>query len=215
MIDVAKAFGDVLADIATHSTKRALDIDPRIGDQLRALEGNTIELNCNMPPIAWHLTISNGSIKLGHGVAEQPQVIVRGNLADLASWMMPNTRSGNIEIEGDETLLAEFLDIVRSFEPDLQQPLSQFIGPQAASTLLGTAELGLKGLQSLIEGVGRATQNNDSKNFVQQNQLDSILSGIDDLRLRVDRLSAEVHEAKVKEAKDKEAETNEQKDNNS
>ena len=75
---------------------------------------------------------------------------------------------------------------------DFAASLGKVVGADVTATLLGTAEMGLKGLQSLIEGVGSSVQKTASDSFVAQDELDSLLTGIDELRLRVDRLAAKV-----------------------
>ncbi len=194
MTNLANVFGDMLADVATRATNQALQTDPQLRARLQQLDGNTIEINCTMPPMAWHLTVLDGGLHLGSGPALQPQVIMQGSAADLAAWLFPGNQGGRVEINGDETLLLEVAGILRDFQPDIQDPLGQLLGPQMASTLLGTAEMGLKGLRSLIEGVGRGSPNTGGSGPVQQEQLDTVLHGIDELRLRVDRLAAQVKE---------------------
>ncbi len=211
MNDLISAFGDLLADIATHTSNRALETDPKLRERLEELEGNTVEINCQLPPVTWHFLVTNGALTLRYGAAEAPQVIVSGNAADLGTWVITGEAPGGVDIEGDETLLEELQRIFREFEPDIEDPLSQFVGPQVASTLLGTAEIGLKGLKSLVEGIGSATRGPDKSEFVSKDQLETVLSGIDDLRLRVDRLAAKVNEVAEKEGAKKEpADTSEQ-----
>jgi len=214
MTDLASVLGDLLADVATRVSNQALNIDPQLRARLQSLSGNTIEINCTMPPVIWHLTIVGGSLQLNQGPAQTPQVIVQGSAMQLASRLFPgteNAQDSHLSIQGDETLLLELVAILRDFEPDLQDPLGQLLGPQLATSVLGTAEMGLKGIRSMIEGVGRsfmsdmpdmpgkpgaANQPGQSSGSqarsAQQAQLDSVLNGIDELRLQVDRLAARV-----------------------
>ncbi len=194
MANLGHTLGDMLADVATKATNRALHTDPQLRARLQALTGNTVEINCTMPPLDWHLTVIDGGLQLAQGRAHSPQVIVQGSAVDLAAWIFPGQAAGRINIEGDETLLLEVVDILRGFQPDIQDPLGEFLGPQLAQTILGTAELGLQGLRSMLEGVGKAAQGS-GPGRVQQEQLNTVLDGIDELRLRVDRLAAQVNES--------------------
>lgn len=206
MDDLARVF----ATLATATTNQALLGDPELRARLQTLEGRCIEICCDIPSITWHLTITNGAIDISQGRAVAPHVSVRGTALDLARWLSPvppwsvSTPPAQVKIEGDDTLLLEILELLRDFKPDLESPLpktleealeemlDQTLGPDNAATLLGTAEMGLKGLQSLIEGVGFTVEDRVAGSFVQQDQLNSLLTGIDDLRLRVDRLAAKV-----------------------
>jgi ubiquinone biosynthesis protein UbiJ len=197
MDEFAAGLGKVLADIATETSSRALHADPELRARLQSLEGRCIEICCDLPPVNWHLVLTNGAINFNHGKAVAPQVSVRGTALELASWLSPASTwvSGapaQVEISGDDTLLLELVEILRDFSPDIETPLSRVLGPEVATTLLGSAEMGIKGLQSLIEGIGFSLQDRVAGTFVQQEQLNALLTGIDDLRLRVDRLAAKV-----------------------
>ena len=202
MDDLTPVLGKFLADIATRATNQALHADPGLLGRLQALQGRCIEIQCTVPAAIWHLNINNGGIDTVHGAADAPQVIVRGAVLDLAGWLMPGKSPGHVTITGDDTLLIEVLDILQDFDPDLASPLTQLFGAELTDTLLGTAEMGLKGLQSLIAGVGQSVRDKTTENFVQQNQLNTLLTGVDKLRLRVDRLAAKVtqHEQSKRQA---------------
>jgi ubiquinone biosynthesis protein UbiJ len=202
MDDLTPALGKFLADIASKTTNQALYADPGLLARLGVLQGRCIEIQCTAPTTTWHLNIAERGIETVHGPAEAPAVIVRGAAIDLARWLAPGKANGHVTITGDDTLLLEVLEILRDFDPDLASPLSKLLGPELSDTLLGTAEMGLKGLQSLFAGVGQSVKDQAAGNFVQQTELNSLLTGIDKLRLRVDRLAAKVrrHEQSRRQA---------------
>lgn len=192
MNDLATQIGRILAEVATATTSSALNTDAALRARLQALAGRCIEIQCTAPPVTWHLTITDEGIETKHGPAPAAQVSVRGRAIDLASWLIPGESSTHVNIDGDETLLLEIIDMLRDFNPDFAASLGKIVGADAAATLLGTAEMGLKALRSLLQGVGVSVQQQVSGNFVQPDHLDALLSGIDELRLRVDRLAAKV-----------------------
>ncbi|MEM9621505.1 MAG: SCP2 sterol-binding domain-containing protein [Pseudomonadota bacterium] len=211
MNNLANLLGDLLADVATKVSNQALNIDPQLRARLQQLSGNTVEINCSLPASVWHLTIVGSSLQLGQGPATAPQVIVAGTAMDLAGWLFQRSsqNASRLRIEGDETLLLEIAGMLRDFEPDLQDPLGQLLGPQLATSVLGTAEMGLKGIRSMLEGMGRNLQQSpagadsgQSFRAEQQEQLNALLNGIDELRLRVDRLAARVNEQENNQAED-------------
>lgn len=185
----------VFAELATRVSAQAIESDPRLRARLQALDGQCLELQCTAPPSTWHVIVTDGTLLTQPGAAPAPQVIVRGHAMALAAALAPGSpAAGQLEINGDNTLALELLDILRDFQPDLAEPMSRIFGPDAAATLVGTAELGLKSMQSLLSGVGQSMSDTAAANFVRSTQLDNLLTGIDRLRLRVDRLAAKVTE---------------------
>ena len=93
-------------------------------------------------------------------------------------------------IEGDASVLMKLEALLSNYDPEFDQGLAQVLGNDGAHRLLAGVELGLSGIKSAVSGLGSAIK--DQQHFVQQNQLDDLLSGIDELRLRVDRLAANI-----------------------
>ena len=191
----ADIFGAALADIATSISRQALQADPQLLARLAGLQGNTVELQCTLPPATWHLIIEPEGMSARSGPAQAPHAVVRGTLMSLIGWLLPGGNTGSLEISGDNTLLLELADMLKGFRPDLALPLHKLLGEELADTLVGSAEAGLDALQSLLSGAGRSMQTQAGKQFVQQPQLDAFLDGVDALRLRVDRLDARLREA--------------------
>lgn len=195
----ADAIGALLADVANAISRQALATDPVLRSRLEALEGSTIEIQCTAPPATWTLFVTGATLRLESGAAAAPRAIVRGTALTLGSWLLPG-QNDDVEIDGDALLLANLRDIFRDFTPDLATPLANALGSDAAATLLGTAELGLKSLQSALTGMRESLTTRSSAAFVQRPEFDELLDGIDALRLRVDRLAARVRRHEDDEA---------------
>ncbi len=190
----ADMFGAALADIATDISRQALQSDPQLLARLGSLQGNTVELQCTLPPGTWHVSIDAEGLSVRSGPAAAPQAVVRGTLTSLIAWLLPGGNNSGLEVSGDNTLLLELADMLKGFSPDLAVPLSDLLGAELANSLVGGAEAGLQALQSLLAGAGRGVQTQAGRQFVQQSQLDAFLDGVDALRLRVDRLDARIRE---------------------
>jgi ubiquinone biosynthesis accessory factor UbiJ len=188
----ADTISAVLANAANQIADRALASDPELRKHLTKLSGQCIELRCLRPPASWHLIIDDDRLVTVAGPAAAPQAMISANAADLLAWLLPGDLPKSVEISGDTALLMEFAAMLRDFSPDIATPLSQFVGPEAAATLLGTAEVGLHSLRSLLADVGQNIQQQARAGFVQSKQMDSFLRDIDKLRLRVDRLAAKI-----------------------
>jgi ubiquinone biosynthesis protein UbiJ len=190
----ADMFGAALADIATGISRQALQSDPQLLARLGSLQGNTVELQCTLPPGTWHVSIDAEGLSVQSGPAVAPQAVVRGTLTSLIAWLLPGGNTSGLEVSGDNTLLLELADMLKGFSPDLAVPLSDLLGAELANSLVGGAEAGIQALQSLLAGAGRGVQTQAGRQFVQQSQLDAFLDGVDALRLRVDRLDARIRE---------------------
>ncbi len=192
MSETLPPIAQLFANVVTQVSRAALDSDPSLRARLQALEGQCVEVQCTTPPVTWHILIEGGEAATRPGPAPAPQVVVRGHALALAAALTPGDAGTQLEISGDNTLLTDLLHILRSFQPDLAGPMSRLLGADTAANLLGSAELGLQGLQSLFQGLGQTVSDQAAANFVSSGQLDSLLTGIDQLRLRVDRLAAKV-----------------------
>ena len=192
MNPLIETLGTLLGEFATQVSNRALSTDPILRNKLANLSGTSVEIQSTVPDVVWHLAINAEQLTVVAGPAAEPTAIVRGTPVELIGWILPPASTSNLEISGDVTRLLELADILKDFQPDLADGLSSIVGPDAASTLLGGVEFGLRGMRSLVEGVGQSLQQQASGNFVNRDQLDTLLTGIDDLRLRVDRLAANV-----------------------
>ncbi len=185
---------DALSSITNMLSHQALEADPATAARLAGMAGRCVEFDCTIPPLQCHVQITDQGITAVPGHADQPDAIVRGTATDLAAWLLP-TNLGNVTVDGDETLLVELRNILSRYQPDLAGPLNSLVGEQAAATLLGTAEMALKGLRALFEGIGQSMQRQAAGQFIARDHIDQLLRDIDELRLRIDRLSAGVTQA--------------------
>jgi ubiquinone biosynthesis accessory factor UbiJ len=193
-----RGLGAVLADALAELANRSLALDPASRARLSALEGRQIQLTTELPPPLGRqdqtLTVEGGRLRLLSRPADRPNVIVRGSPVDLAGWLLRNENApeSRLEIEGDSTVLAELRAVLVAFRPDLGAPLRRVFGDEFAQTALGTAELALASLRSALEGAGQTVRDGAARAFVDRVQTDAFLDELDDLSLRVDRLSARV-----------------------
>jgi len=190
---ITALIGTVLDTGANALSAAALNADPDLRARMQKLNGNCIEILCTQPEVVWHIVISDHAVSVRHGPAQAPQASVSGTAIGLASWLLPESaqRAADVQIDGDQVMLEEFTSAMRTFRPDFAHPLAQFIGPDISARILGSAELGLQGIRSAVEGLSKQFERPDPNQFVRQEELESILSGIDELRLRMDRLAAE------------------------
>lgn len=185
-----------LASLANQISSMALNADPQTRARLTELDGRCIEVHCTNPPLTACIHIVNDTVSFSDTACQTPNVVVTGALTELAGWLAPFRVSSDqsIRIDGDESTLQEFMIVVRQLKPDLQIPLSEWLGENPATRLVAGAEMGINGLRSLLQGVGAELENRfcatSQANFTVNEEADAFNTRLDALRLRVDRLSA-------------------------
>lgn len=193
-----RGLDSVLADALADLANRSLDLDPASRARLAGLDGRQVQITTRLPPPLGNrdfaLTVEAGRLHFFPHAVGHPNVIVRGTPPDLAAWLLAGEGAAGtrLEIEGDSTVLAELRAAMRAFRPDLGSPLRRILGEDFAQSSVGTAELALATLRSALEGAGQAVRDAAARVFVDQGQTAEFLDQLDDLRLRVDRLSARV-----------------------
>lgn len=204
--DLQALLADGLAALANAS----LDLDPASQARLAALEGYRIQIIVDAPPPLGPqhlgLSVTAGRLRFHPRSVERPNVIVRGAPLDLLSWLAAGERvpPARLFIDGDGTVLQELMALVRGFRPDPAGPLGRLLGRDLAAQTLGGIELALAGLRSAAEAAGTAISRGAARQFVDRPQLERFLDQVDDLRLRVDRLSARVGAVEARKAQDDE-----------
>lgn len=190
-MQIIQTLEDLFSELANTVSRRALDADPVLATQLRELEGSRIEIDCTMPARVWHLAINNGAMELIPRQAENPNVVISGTAYNLLGWLLRQD-DAQLTIDGDTTLLQEVLALLQRYNPDFAHALTQVLGPDLAQRLVGGAEVGVQGLQSLFQALASGVEKQTSQRFVTRDHLDDLLEGIDELRMQVDRLAARV-----------------------
>ena len=183
--------GRLFADWATSISKRAIDADPDLRLRLLQLEGRSIELALTAPAMHWHLRVSTGAVEMHPGKAESPNVIVTGSAIDLINWLFRQDATG-VRIEGDDTTLLETLAVLRTYDPHMQDALNSVLGEDLSQRVAGGAEAGLRGVQSLLQAFTAGLEQHTDEKFVKRDTMDEFLDNIDELRLRIDRLAANI-----------------------
>ncbi len=187
----------VLADMLADLANRSLELDPASRARLAALEGSRVQLTTPFPglgPRDFTLSVQAGRLRLFPHALEDPHVLVRGSAADLAATILgaSDTARSRLEIHGDSSVLQALTAALHGYRPDLDGPLSRMLGPEAAHSVLGAAEMALAGLRSALEGAGSSVRQSAARAFVDRVQANRLADELDDLRLRIDHLGARV-----------------------
>lgn len=186
----------LLADGLAELVNRSLDLDPGSAARLATLEGHRVRLTATFPgPVGERdltLTVRGARLRLLAGREPDPHVIVHGAAADVATWLLGAEPGAGLRIDGDSAVLQEVTALLRDFRPDLGGPLAALVGEDAARSALGTAELALAGVRSLLQGASHGVRNGAAQRFLDRAGLERLLEETEELRLRLDRLDARV-----------------------
>ena len=154
----------LFVDFLDNLTNASLGLDPQTTSRLEQLEGRMLRLEGEMPrelsDRIFTLKVHGGRLAFYPHALPEPDIIVKGKLADLGAWLLSNGKLANVSIDGDEAVLQELFDIFRNFRPDFGKPLSNLLGNDFTEELLGAAELAFATLRSVIEGAGTAIKEN-------------------------------------------------------
>lgn len=178
----------MLAGLAQRMANAALRLDAASAGRLAALEGRTVQVESTRPGQVWSVRVRDARIEVLAGLADAPDVVVRGEPQDLLAWFAaPGGRAAErVEIDGDATVLADLAALFKALSPSGLAP------PIRGQDLLGAAELAAAVLRSAAQGAGSAWRDANVERFVNRTRFSGFLDGIDNLRLAVERLSVRV-----------------------
>jgi ubiquinone biosynthesis protein UbiJ len=172
-------------------------LDPLTHARLQRLAGRRIALHVDPPGETATLCFEGGAVQLEAGMAEAPNVLLRGTPgALLGVFLDASARNEAIAVEGDEVLLTELREIVRDYHPDGFPPLDAVVGSQAADSLTTLFEVGIAAIRTLGRNVGdesrRLVRDGVRRRLLTRTDQDVLLGSLATLRLRLDRASARV-----------------------
>lgn len=189
---------EILQDSANQLSRSWLALDPLVQRKLQGLAGQVIEIECTQPELTAHLNFLDDGLELRHGATAAPNVQLRGSAPALFSRMLSVESNTNVEVNGDETLLIQLLEILRSHRPDPAPLLAKLVGNDPAQSITAAFELGIQTVIEIVNGgIDDAMQN--SKNglqgyFASQTNAKALQHQLDHLRLRIDRAAARVRD---------------------
>ena len=171
-----------------------LNLDEQAKARLLALDGQQIAIKVTQPPADFTLSIEGDQLHLTPTECGNPQVIISGNIPGLMAALITNGRSGDVSINGDESLLQKLKELFSGYQPDLPIGLTNLVGSQAGEQFLGAAELGLSTLLSFAENIASSVKTSATSNYVDEKGMEHFLDRLEALRLRIDRLNAAIRE---------------------
>jgi len=188
---------------------RALQLDPRSGEQLATLSGKVFQLRCSNPVLELFLFPDATGIKLmGYWDGEITTGISgrAADFADLATAADPTAAliNGNLELSGDSAPLIELQSILAGLDMDWEAPLvsnlGDVVGHQLAQGLRGLFGWGQQASASVIRQLDEFIHE-EARLAPPRQEVEDFYQDLEQLNLRVDRLQARLRKLTVANSK--------------
>ncbi|MEO5566634.1 MAG: SCP2 sterol-binding domain-containing protein [Luteimonas sp.] len=180
---------------------RALALDPETRAALVPLQGRSVELTVESPPLALRLLVQGEHLVVGPvDPANEPDLGVRATLGGLLAQLPMFRRDdappvGRLRVSGDAELARRLQRLAERFDPDWQQPLVAVFGDVIGVQVANTVAAGLRHARGAgIEFAHTAAEfvTEESRDVVGRAELDAFHDDVDTLRDDGSRLTARV-----------------------
>ncbi|MGY0504702.1 ubiquinone biosynthesis accessory factor UbiJ [Luteimonas sp. e5] len=177
----------------------ALDEDSRAG--LAALDGRSVALTLESPPLALRVTVRGEELEVGPvGDADLADLSVRATLGGLLRQLPLLRRDdappvGQMRIEGDAELARRLQRLAEGFDPDWARPLSAVFGDVLGMQIAQAFAFALRRSQVAASEFAASTADyltEESRDVVGREELDAFHDDVDALRDDVERLAARI-----------------------
>jgi len=185
---------------------RALALDPETRDALRGIDGQTLVLQLDAPPLALQVKVDGDRLAVGPAdAAREPDLSIRSTLGGLLS-QLPRFLDrdaarddappvGKIRMSGDAELARRLQRLAERFDPDWQQPfvrvLGEVVGVQVAKAVAAALRQARVVGRSVAESAADYVTE-ESRDVVAKAELQAFCDDVDVLRDDVERLAARV-----------------------
>lgn len=177
-----------------------LKLDPDTVNRLGRLAGKVIAIEFKGLDISLYLIPVEGGLNVFGRFDGEPDAVLRG--APLSMMRMGLEKQaadsffhGDVEIQGDVELGQEFRDILDGLDLDWEEQLSMITGDMVAHKVgefvRGAMAWGKKAVETLGQDVAEYVQE-ESRDVVNQFELEGYMSQVDALRTDVDRMEARI-----------------------
>ena len=148
--EVVASLDALFADFVEILANAALALDGAAANRLAALEGRRLRIQCEAPAKTLTLGVQRGRLSVSAEAIGEAEVSVCGSASELLAWAFAGFDKTNrqLEIAGDEALLAEFAAALR---PSGLDALAARLPDNVADDLFGALELGGAVLRSAAE----------------------------------------------------------------
>ena len=187
---------------AERSIALAVSRDPPTARRLGALAGKVVRVQAQAPDITVFLLPDADGIALLGGHAQlEADCSLNAPASMLARLAISSQRKQlledpSVDLSGDTQVLVDLQNIFADLRLDSEAELARWIGPVAAHAvgqLVRTGRSWSASTRSSLETAIRDYLTEETRHLVGRREADSVALNIHELRLRLDRLEARVH----------------------
>ena len=164
--------------------------------KIQALSGRILQIYCEQPTLFITIQFVEDQVFLFQGETENPDCSVRGKSTSLIKLLITqNTasmHSEGIEVTGNTGVLSTTQAILGDLDIDWEYQLSQIIGDIPTQLVADSLDLARRFLRTAATSIRDDVSSyllTEKKVFPEQAELDTFYQGVDQLRLRLDRLN--------------------------
>jgi ubiquinone biosynthesis protein UbiJ len=180
---------------------RALALDPATREGLAVLDGRSVELAMESPPLALRLQVQGDRLAVGPvDAASEPDLGIRATLGALLA-QLPPLRSddappvGRMRVTGDADLARRLQRLAERFDPDWQQPFAAVFGDVVGVQVANAVAAALRHARDAgrdLAGTAAEYLTEESRDVVPRAELDAFNDAVDTLRDDAARLDARI-----------------------
>jgi ubiquinone biosynthesis protein UbiJ len=180
---------------------RALALDPDTREALAPLDGRSVELTVESPPLALRLRVEGERLAVGPAdPAKEPDLGVRATLSGLLAQLPVFRRDdappvGRMRVSGDADLARRLQRMAERFDPDWQQPFVAVFGDIIGVQMANAVAAGLRHARAAGRDFAETAAEyvtEESRDVVSRAELDAYHDDVDALRDDAARLAARV-----------------------
>ncbi len=185
---------------------RALLLDEDTRSALPALDGRTVALTLESPPLALQLKVEGDRLRVGPVPdADRADLSVRSTLSGLlgrlpgllgsASQRDAGPPVGSMRIEGDADVARRLQRMAERFDPDWGRPFAAVFGDVLGTQIANGVAFALKRARIAAQDVAKSAAEyltEESRDVVAQAELDAFHDDVDKLRDAGERLAARI-----------------------
>lgn len=184
---------------------RALSLDEDTRADLRALDGRSVALTLDSPPLALRITVEGDALRVGPvGDADRADLSVRSTLSGLLRQLPILRRDdappvGQLRIEGDAELARRLQRLAERFDPDWARPFTAVFGDVLGTQIANGIGFALRNARHAgKEFAGSAADylTEESRDVLGREELEAFHDDVDAIRDDVERLAARVSRLK-------------------
>jgi ubiquinone biosynthesis protein UbiJ len=180
---------------------RALALDPDTRAALAPLDGRSVELTIDAPPLALQLRVEGERLVVGPvDASREPDLAVRSTLAGLLAQLPFLKRDdapavGRMRVSGDAELARHLQRLAGRFDPDWQQPFASVfgdvLGVQVANAFASALKQARATASALAESAAEYVTE-ESRDVVGRDELNAFHDDVDAIRDDVERIAARI-----------------------